>query len=66
MVNELLHKTITTRTRIETMGGQTEMMMMLLRDLMNQAQLGNNTFTMVNEYFNVCSLVKRCIQLLKT
>ena len=48
------------------MGGQTEMMMMLLRDLMNQAQLGNNTFTMVNEYFNVCSLVKRCIQTLKT
>ena len=66
MVNDLLVKTITTRNRMETMEGQTGMMMMLLRDLMNQAQLGNNTFTMVNEYFNVCTLIKRCIQLLKS
>ena len=37
MVNDLLTKTITTRNQIETMEGQTGMMMMLLRDLMNQA-----------------------------
>ena len=35
------------------------MMMTLLVDLMNQAQMANNTFQMVNEYFNCKNLIKR-------
>ena len=51
-------------TMFESMGGQAEMMMMLLRDLMDQAQLANNTFTMIREHFDCISLVKRCIKTL--
>ena len=29
---------------------------------MNQAQLSNNTFTLVNDYFNLGKLVKKCMQ----
>ena len=41
-------------------------MMSLLRDLMNQAQMANNTFQMVNEYFNCISLIKRCYRTMAT
>ena len=49
---------------LENMGGQAEMMMTLLGDLMDQAQLANNTFKMIREHFNCISLVKRCINTL--
>ena len=39
-------------------------MLSLLRDLMNQAQMANNTFTMVNEYFNCIKAVKRCFRIM--
>ena len=42
--------------------GQVDMMMTLLQDLMNQAQMANNTFSMVNEYFDLVSLVRRCFR----
>ena len=48
------------------MEGQVEMMMTLMKDLMNQAQLNNNTFTLVNEYFNCIKLVKYCMATMKT
>lgn len=41
------------------------MMMSLMHDLMNQAQLNNNTFQMVNEHFDCIELIKRCIRTLK-
>ena len=44
------------------MQGQVEMMMTLLRDLMNQAQMANNTFTMVNEFFDFHILIKKCFK----
>ena len=47
------------------MGEQTEMMMTLLRDLMNQAALASNTFKMVNEYFNCSKLIKRCFEVIE-
>jgi len=31
-----------------------------MRDLMNQAQLANNTFYMVNEYFDLIALIRKC------
>ena len=40
------------------MSGQAQMMMTLMRDLMNQAEMTNNTFDMVNEYFNCIDLIK--------
>lgn len=43
--------------------GQVEMMLTLMRDLMNQAALATNTFTMVNKHFNCNHLVKRCMQI---
>ena len=43
--------------------GQVEMMLTLMRDLMNQAQLATNTFTIVNKHFNCKVLVKRCMQI---
>ena len=43
--------------------GQVEMMLTLMRDLMNQAQLATNTFTIVNKHFNCNVLVKRCMQI---
>ena len=46
------------------MHSQVEMMLALMRDLMNQAQLANNTFTMVNDYFSCLSLIKRCMMTL--
>jgi hypothetical protein len=42
------------------------MMASLMRDLMNQAQLNNNTFTMVNEYFDCIKLVKQCFKTMAT
>lgn len=36
------------------------MMMTLLKDLMDQAQFANNTFALVNEYFDILRLAKRC------
>ena len=42
------------------------MMASLMRDLLNQAQMANNTFTMVNEYFDCSSLVKKCIRTMMT
>ena len=41
-------------------------MMSLMKDLMNQAQMANNTFTMVNEYFNCIELVQRCLRTMAT
>ena len=46
--------------------GQAGMMMTLMRDLMNQAQLANNTFTMVNDYFDCIFLIKKCMATLKS
>ena len=34
-------------------------MMSLMHDLMNQAQLNNSTFQMVNEHFDCIELIKR-------
>ena len=65
MVNKLLALTSKTRTTLENMGAQAEMMMSLMQDLMNQAQLNNNTFQMVNEHFDCIELIKRCIRTLK-
>ena len=42
------------------------MMTTLMRDLMNQAQLNSNTFTVINEYFNLTKLVKKCMHTLST
>lgn len=39
---------------------QVDMMMTLLKDLMNQAQIANNTFAFVNEYFDIVVLARRC------
>lgn len=44
MMNNLLMLKLKTCTTLENLGAQTEMMMTLMSDLMNQAQLGNNTF----------------------
>ena len=44
MMNNLLMLKSKTCTTLENLGAQTEMMMTLMSDLMNQAQLGNNTF----------------------
>ena len=40
------------------MQGQVQMMLVLMRDLMNQAQLSSNTFTIVKKHFNFIFLVK--------
>ena len=42
------------------------MMTTLMRDLMNQAQLNNNTFTVINEYFSLTNLVKKCMNTLSS
>ena len=47
------------------MSAQAEMMMTLMRDLMNQAQLANNTFQMINEHFDCIKLIKNCISTLQ-
>ena len=39
-------------SKMTNLKGQVDMMMSLLADLMNQAQMANNTFQMINEYFN--------------
>ena len=46
-------------SKMTNLKGQVDMMMSLLADLMNQAQMANNTFQMVNEYFNCLLLIKR-------
>ena len=33
---------------------------------MNQAQMANNTFTMVNEYFDLKSVIRRCFRTMAT
>ena len=48
------------------MQSQVSTMMTLLKDLMNQAQMTNRTFNMVNEYFNYIDLVKRCLNTMAT
>ena len=40
------------------------MMMTLMRDLMNQAAMANNTFQMVSEHFDMIKLLKSCINTL--
>eukprot|EP00354_Favella_ehrenbergii_P009457 CAMPEP_0170475156 /NCGR_PEP_ID=MMETSP0123-20130129/16859_1 /TAXON_ID=182087 /ORGANISM="Favella ehrenbergii, Strain Fehren 1" /LENGTH=128 /DNA_ID=CAMNT_0010745489 /DNA_START=300 /DNA_END=686 /DNA_ORIENTATION=+ len=42
------------------MQGQVDMMLALMRDLMNQAQMANNTFRMVKDYFSCVQLVRKC------
>ena len=64
MVNKLLQTMSKTKGQLENMEGQSGMMMTLMRDLMNQAQLANNTFSMVNEYFDCLKLIKRCFGIL--
>ena len=61
LVDKLLLLTSTTREKIDCMSFQTKMMSILLNDLMNQAQLANNTFSMVNKKFDCISLIKRCM-----
>ena len=39
--------------QLKTMQGQVDMMLTLMRDLLDQAQLDNDTFTLVNNYFNL-------------
>ena len=63
-LNKLLETTSNLQTQMETMGGQASLMLVLMRDLMNQAQLANNTFTMVNDYFNCVSVIKTCMTVL--
>ena len=58
MVNRLLFLTFKTKNTLESMSGQVQMMMTLMRDLMNQAEMTNNTFNMVNEYFNCIDVIK--------
>ena len=58
MVNRLLFLTFKTKNTLESMNGQVQMMMTLMRDLMNQAEMTNNTFNMVNEYFNCIDVIK--------
>ena len=55
-----------TRISVKNMLGQAGMMMTLMKDLMNQAQLANNTFTMVNDYFDCIFLIKKCMATLKS
>ena len=47
--------------QVETMKAQVEMMLLLMRDLMNQAALANNSFILVNSYFDCVRLIKRCM-----
>ena len=47
---------------LKNMQTQILMMLALLRDLMNQAQLANNTFTMVDGFFDLNKTVKKCIK----
>ena len=49
-----------TRDQMKAMLSQSEMMMTLLTDLMNQAQMQNNSFTLENDYFNLLSIVAKC------
>ena len=42
------------------------MSMTLLKDLMNQAQLQNNTFTMENEYFDLIKLLRGSLRMVKS
>ena len=58
MVNRLLFLTFKTKKTLESMSGQAQMMMTLMQDLMNQAEMTNNTFNMVNEYFNCIDVIK--------
>ena len=44
------------------MQDQVQMMLVLMRDLMNQAQLASNTFTMINKHFDFVSLIRRCMK----
>ena len=53
-------KQVTMRKQLKTMQGQVDMMLTLMRDLLDQAQLDNDTFTLVNNYFNLLHLVKYC------
>ena len=50
-----------TVTELKKMQGQAAMMLSLMRDPPPQAQLANNTFTMVNDYFCCISLIKKCM-----
>lgn len=52
--------------KLQLMHAQVQMMITLLRDLMNQAQMANNKFTMVNEYFNCTRLIKRCLRMMSS
>ena len=37
------------------------MILTLMRDLMNLAQMSANTFSMVDDYFNCTQVIKKCI-----
>ena len=52
LLENIIKKQQTATSKISNLKGQVDMMMSLLADLMNQAQMANNTFQMVNEYFN--------------
>ena len=59
LVDKQIKKQLAVSNKITNLKGQVEMMMSLLADLMNQAQMANNTFQMVNEYFDCIWLIKR-------
>ena len=40
------------------------MMLSLMNDLMNQAQMNNNTFTLINDYFDCKKLIHQCFKTL--
>ena len=64
MLISLLEKSLAlnqkTKKQLQGMKGQADMMMTLLSDLMNQAQLQNDTFQLNNDYFNLLQVVKKC------
>ena len=65
IIESQLKKQVRMQKELQNMQGQAEMMTSLMRDLMNEAQLKNNTFAMVNDYFNFIKLVKKCFKTLK-
>lgn len=58
-VEKLLKKKTESTMALTKLKVQVDMMMTLLKDLMDQAQFANNTFAFVNEYFNIMHLAKK-------
>ena len=66
LVDKYTKKQDNLNRQLSSMQYQADMMMILMRDLMNHAQMNTNTFTLQNDYFDCILLAKNCMEMLNS